>query len=74
MDYEKAFDSVHNRAIAKKNEYNMYTLYIEFLKYMHRSVTAHLKQRERENQDQEKSKTGGQHLTKYIHSSIGEHV
>ena len=50
-------------------------MFIEILKdiYTDSSVTVHA-QREWENQDQERSKTGGHHLTQAVHGNIGEHI
>ena len=76
VDYEKAFDSVQTQAILTSlQEQGIEDMYIEILKdiYTDSSVTVHL-HKERENQDQERSKTGGHHLTQAVHGNIGEHI
>ena len=76
VDYEKAFDSVQTKAILTSlQEQGIDDVYIEILKeiYTDSSVTVNA-QREWENQDQERSKTGGHHLTQAVHGNIGEHI
>ena len=77
MDYEKAFDSVQTQAILTSlQEQGIEDVYIEILKdiYTDSSVTVHLHKESRENQDQERIKTGGHHLNQAVHGNIGEHI
>ena len=77
MDYEKAFDSVQTQAILTSlQEQGIEDVYIEILKdiYTDSSVTVHLYKKSEENQYQERSKTGGHHLTQAVHGNIGERI
>ena len=78
VDYEKAFDSVQTQAILTSlQEQGIEDVYIEIMKdiYTDSSVTVHIyAQREWENQDQERSKTGRHHLTQAVHGIIGKHI
>ena len=69
------YDSVQTQAkLTSLQEQGIEDVYIEILKdiYTDSSVTVH-EQREWENQDQERSKTGGLHLTQAVHGNNGEH-
>ena len=78
VDYEKAFDSsVQTQAILT----SLQEQGIE--DRVHRNPERHIygqlsdstsAQREWENQDQERSKTRGHHLTQAVHCNIGEHI
>ena len=75
VDYEKAFDSVQTQAILTSlQEQGIEDVYIEILKaiYTDSSTTVHL--HKWENQDQQRSTTGGHHLTQAVHRNIGEHI
>ena len=58
-------------------EQEMEDAYIEILKdtYIYGQLSDSTSaQRECENQDQERSKTEGHHLTQAVHGNIGEHI
>ena len=76
VDYEKAFDSVQTQAILTSlQEQGIEDVYIEILKDIYRQLSDSTSaQREWENQDQKRSKTGGHHLTQAVHGNIGEHI
>ena len=76
VDYEKAFDSVQTQAILTSlQEQGIEDVYIEILKDIYGQLSDSTSaQREWENQDQERSKTGGHHLTQAVHGNIGEHI
>ena len=76
VDYEKAFDSVQTQAILTSlQEQGIDDVYIEILKDIYGQLSDSTSaQRERENQDQERSKTGGHHLNQVVYGNIGEHT
>ena len=76
VDYEKAFDSVQTQAILTSlQEQGIEDVYIEILKDIYGQLSDSTSaQREWENQDQERSKTGGHHLTQAVYGNIGEHI
>ena len=76
MDYEKAFDSVQTQAILTSlQKQGIEDVYIEILKDIYGQFSDSTSaQREWENQDQERSKTGGHHLTQAVHGNTGEHI
>ena len=66
--YEKAFDSVQKQAI-------LTSLQEQGIEYVYGQLSDSTSaQIERENQEQERSKTGGHHLTQAVHGNIGEHI
>ena len=78
MDYEKEFDSVQTQAkLTSLQEQGIEDVYIEILKDIYGQLSdtdSTSAQREWENQDQERSKAGGHHLTQAVHRNIGEHI
>ena len=76
VDYEKAFDSVETQAILTSlQEQGIEDVYIEILKDIYgRLSDSTSAQRECKNQDQERSKTWGHHLTQAVHGNTGEHI
>ena len=75
VDYEKAIDSVQTQAILTPlQEQGIEDVYIEILCICGHLSDSTYAQREGENQDQERSKTGGHHLTQAVHGNIGEHI
>ena len=74
VDYENAFDSVQSQTILTSlQKQGIDDVYIEILKdiYIYGQLSSSTSaQREWENQDQERSKTGGRHLTHVVHGNI----
>ena len=69
------FEPKQYRHPCKNKEYKMGTSrYWKKCRPIRTALWQYIAQREWENQDQEKSKTGGHHLTQAVHGNIGEHI
>ena len=71
------YDSVQTQAILTSlQEQGIEDMHIEILKDMYTDspVTVHLHKESDKNQDQDRSKTGGHHLTQAVYGNIAEHI